>query len=103
MASPMKLRAKADGDLVEVKVLMAHAMETGQRKNQAGEPIPAHFIQEVSVTHGARTVLSAQWGPAVSANPFLSFKFKGGEKGGTIRVTWTDNKGDSRTDETTIL
>lgn len=103
MGSPMKLRAKADGDLVEVKVLMAHVMETGQRKNQAGEPIPAHFIQEVSVTHGARTVLSAQWGPAVSANPFLSFKFKGGEKGGTIRVTWTDNKGDSRTDETTIL
>ena len=103
MGSPMKLRARADGDLVEVKILMAHIMETGQRKTQAGEPIPAHFVQNVTVTYGERTVLSAQWGPAVSANPFLSFKFKGGEKGGTIRVTWVDNKGDSRTDETAIL
>ena len=103
MANPMKLRARADGDVVEVKILMAHAMETGQRKNQAGEPIPAHFIQTVTVTYGPRTVLSAQWGPSVSANPFLSFKFKGGEKGATIRVNWVDNKGNTRTDATIIL
>ena len=102
MGSPMKLRARADGDVVEVKVLMAHVMETGQRKNQAGEPIPAHFIQTVTVTYGARTVLSAQWGPAVSANPFLSFKFKGGAKGDKIQITWVDNRGDKRTDEAMI-
>jgi sulfur-oxidizing protein SoxZ len=102
MANPMKLRAKADGDVVEVKVLMSHIMETGQRKNQAGDPIPAHFIQTVSVTCQDRTVLSAQWGPAVSANPFLSFKFKGGQKGDKIKVVWTDNKGDSRADEVAI-
>jgi sulfur-oxidizing protein SoxZ len=102
MANPMKIRAKADGDLVEVKVLMSHIMETGQRKNQAGEPIPAHFIQTVSATCNDRTVLSAQWGPAVSANPFLSFKFKGGQKGDKIKVTWVDSKGDSRSDEAVI-
>lgn len=102
MANPMKIRAKADGDVVEVKVLMSHIMETGQRKNQAGEPIPAHFIQTVSATCNDRTVLSAQWGPAVSANPFLSFKFKGGRKGDKVKVSWVDNKGDSRSDETVV-
>ena len=102
MANPMKIRAKADGDVVEVKVLMSHIMETGQRKNQAGEPIPAHFIQTVSATCNDRTVLSAQWGPAVSANPFLSFKFKGGRTGEKVKVSWVDNKGDARSDEAVV-
>jgi sulfur-oxidizing protein SoxZ len=102
MGNPMKIRAKADGDVVDVKILMSHVMETGQRKNQAGELIPAHYIQLVNVTCGARTVLSAQWGPAVSANPFLAFKFKGGQKGEKLKVSWTDNGGDSRTDEVAI-
>jgi sulfur-oxidizing protein SoxZ len=88
----MKIRARADGDLVEVKVLMAHVMETGQRKNQAG----------VEATYGNRTVLSAQWGPAISANPFLSFKFKGGAKGEKVRITWFDSKGETRTDDVVI-
>jgi sulfur-oxidizing protein SoxZ len=47
-------------------------------------------------------VLSAQWGTAVSKNPFLEFSFKGGQKGEKIQVTWTDNKGEKRTDEATI-
>jgi sulfur-oxidizing protein SoxZ len=102
MGNPMKIRAKAEGDVVAVKVLMSHIMETGQRKNPAGEPIPAHFIQTVTVTYQDRTVLSAQWGPAVSANPFLSFKFQGGQKGEKLKISWADNKGDSRSDETTI-
>jgi sulfur-oxidizing protein SoxZ len=47
-------------------------------------------------------VLSAQWGPAVSKNPYLEFSFKGGQKGDRITVTWEDNKGEKRTDEATI-
>ena len=47
-------------------------------------------------------MLSAQWGPAVSKNPFLEFNFKGGQKGEHLQVAWTDNKGDKRTDEATI-
>jgi sulfur-oxidizing protein SoxZ len=98
----MKIRARAEGDVVEIRVLMSHIMETGQRKNQAGEVIPAHYIQTVTVTCQDRTVLSAQWGPAVSANPFLSFKFQGGQKGDRVRVSWIDSKGDSRTDEVAV-
>jgi sulfur-oxidizing protein SoxZ len=102
MADPMKIRANAAGDSTEVKVLMSHEMETGQRKDAQGQTIPAWFIQNVVVTWNGRTVLSAQWGTAVAKNPFLSFKFKGGAKGDKIAITWTDNRGDKRTDEAVI-
>jgi sulfur-oxidizing protein SoxZ len=102
MGNPMKIRARGTGDVVEVRILMSHPMETGQRKDQAGELIPAHFIQTVTITCQERTVLSAQWGPAVSANPYVSFKFRGGQKGDKIRVAWVDSRGDSRTDEIAV-
>ncbi|HEX4944011.1 MAG TPA: thiosulfate oxidation carrier complex protein SoxZ [Usitatibacteraceae bacterium] len=102
MADPMKIRAAMSGDKVEVKVLMSHEMETGQRKDAKGAVIPAHFIQSVTATHNGKVVLAAEWGPAVSKNPFLSFKFSGGKPGEKVSITWTDNKGDKRTDEATI-
>ena len=102
MGDPMRIRAVAKGGDVVVKVLMSHEMETGQRKDSAGKPIPAHFIQHVSATWQGKVVLSAQWGTAISKNPFLEFSFKGGKKGDKIQITWTDNKGDKRTDEATI-
>ena len=102
MADPMRIRAAARDGMVNVKILMSHEMETGQRKDSSGKLVPAHFIQSVSAVHQGRTVLAAQWGPAVAKNPFLEFNFKGGQKGDRISVTWTDNKGDTRTDEATI-
>jgi len=102
MADPMRIRANMVDGKVEVKVLMSHEMETGQRKDSKGATIPAWFIQNVTATHGGKTVLDAQWGPAVSKNPFLSFRFSGGKPGEKVAVTWTDNKGEKRTDEATI-
>jgi sulfur-oxidizing protein SoxZ len=102
MADPMKIRATLVGDKVEVKVLMAHEMETGLRKDANGQLVPAHYIQTVTATHNGKTVLSAQWGPAVSRNPFLSFRFKGGAKGEKVQIAWIDNKGDQRSDEVVI-
>ena len=102
MADPMRIRAVAKDGVVNVKVLMSHEMETGQRKDSSGNIVPAHFIQNVTATHNGKTVLSAQWGPAVSKNPFLEFNFKGGQKGDKVQVTWTDNKGDKRTDQAVI-
>lgn len=102
MADPMRVRALEQAGITEVKILMKHDMETGQRKDSAGKVIPAHFIQTVSVRHKEREVLSAQFGPSVAKDPFLSFKFKGAAKGDKVSVTWTDNKGDKRTDEATI-
>ncbi len=103
MADPMRIRAAVDANgVTEVKVLMNHEMETGQRKDAQGKTIPAWFIQEVTATYNGKTVLSALWGPAVSKNPFMSFKFKGAAKGDKVQVTWVDSKGDKRTDEATI-
>ena len=102
MSDPMKIRAAMVGDKVEVKVLMSHEMETGQRKDAKGAVIPAWFIQTVAATHNGKTVLAAEWGPAVSKNPFLSFRFSGGKPGEKVVVTWEDSKGDKRSDEATI-
>lgn len=102
MADPMKIRAQMAGDKVEVRVLMSHEMETGQRKDASGKVVPAWFIQNVSATHNGKTVLSAEWGTAVSKNPFLSFRFSGGKPGDKVQVTWTDNHGEKRTDEATV-
>jgi len=102
MADPMRIRANVTGDSTDVRVLMSHQMETGQRKDAAGKVIPAWFIQTVTATHNGKNVLTAQWGPAVSQNPFLSFKFKGGAKGDKVQITWVDNRGEKRTDEALI-
>ena len=102
MADPMRIRAAARDGVVNVKVLMSHEMETGQRKDAAGNIVPAHYIRSVTATYQGKTVLSAQWGPAVSKNPYLEFSFKGGQKGDKVIVTWEDNKGEKRTDEATL-
>jgi sulfur-oxidizing protein SoxZ len=102
MADPMRIRAQVQGDKATVRVLMSHEMETGQRKDSAGKVVPAWFIQEVSATHNGKPVLSAQWGPAVSKNPFMQFTIKGAKAGDKVAVSWIDNKGDKRTDETTV-
>jgi sulfur-oxidizing protein SoxZ len=98
----MKIRANLVGDSTEVKVLMSHEMETGQRKDAQGKTIPAWFIQTMTATWGGKTVLSAQWGPAIAKNPFVSFRFKGGAKGDKVQLSWVDNRGDKRTDEAVI-
>ena len=102
MADPMRIRVAERDGVVNVRILMSHEMETGQRKDSAGNLVPAHFIRNVVATHQGRTVLSAQWGTAVAKNPFLEFSFKGGKRGDKISVTWEDNKGEKRTDEATI-
>jgi len=103
MADPMRIRAQLkDGGITEVRVLMAHIMETGQRKDAAGKVIPAMHIQNVTATWNGKTVLSAQFGPAVSQNPVMNFSFKGGAKGDKVVVSWTDTAGDKRSDEATI-
>tara|TARA_Y100001935_G_C17283762_1_gene499092 strand:+ start:18 stop:329 length:312 start_codon:yes stop_codon:yes gene_type:complete len=88
----IKIRAKAKNGVTTVKALMNHPMETGLRKKK-GKLIPAHFIQEVIATSGGKTVMTAHWSGAVSKNPYISFKFNGGNKGDSLKIAWTDNKG----------
>ncbi len=99
MASPMRIRAKLKDDVVKVKILIRHNMETGKRKDaETGEKVPAHYIETLTVKCNDRLVLDSVMGIAVSKDPFVGFKFKGANKGDTLSVTWLDNKGDTRTD-----
>ena len=102
MADPMKIRATLQGDTADVRILMLHPMETGQRKDAKGDIVPLHFIQSVVVIHNGKTVLDAQWSQGISRNPFLGLRVKGAKLGDKISVTWTDNKGDKRTDEVAV-
>jgi len=94
-AGPMKMRATAQGGVTEIRVLMAHPMETGQRKGPDGKLVPAHFIQNVTVRMNGKTVVEGQISQAVSRNPVFSFRVKGGAKGDKVEVSWIDNKGES--------
>ena len=102
MADPMRIRAQVAGVNATVRVLMSHEMETGQRRDAGGKVIPAWHITEVTATHNGKPVMTAEWGPAVSKNPFLQFTVKGAKVGDKIGVTWKDNRGDTRSDEATV-
>ena len=102
MADPMRIRAQVAGNNATVRVLMNHEMETGLRKDAAGKLVPAWHITEVTATHNGKPVMTAEWGPAVSKNPFLQFTIRGAKAGDKIGVTWKDNKGDTRTDEAVV-
>jgi sulfur-oxidizing protein SoxZ len=102
MADPMRIRAAEAGGITTVRVLMSHPMESGIRKDAAGNTVPAHYITTVEATHNGKSVLKADWSGAVSQNPFLLFKFKGAAKGDKVQVKWVDNKGETRTDEAAV-
>jgi len=98
----IKIRAKLKKDVITVKALMTHPMETGSRKGKDGKLIPAHFIQEVTCEAGGKKLLTAFWSGGVSKNPYLSFKFKGGNKGDMLKLSWLDNLGESSSAEAKI-
>jgi len=94
MAEGMKMRAALQGDVAEVKVLMSHPMESGTRKDaKTDKLVPAHFINQVVATLNGKPVMEAQWGTAVSKNPFLGFKVKGVKAGDKIAINAVDNMG----------
>jgi sulfur-oxidizing protein SoxZ len=102
MAS-IKMRAAVSDGVTTVKALISHPMDTGLVKDKkTGKAIPAHFIQEVVCKHKDTTVMTANWGAAISKNPYLSFKFTGAAAGDTVSLSWVDNKGEKDSAEATI-
>ena len=102
MSEPMRIRAVQLKDLIEVKLMIRHPMESGLRKDENGKKIPAHFIETLEVKCNDKIVFDAYLGMAVSENPFIQFSFKGGSKGDMMEVTWKDNRGDTRTDKAAV-
>ena len=101
--STIKIRAKAKNGVTTIKTLINHPMETGLRKDKkTGENIPAHFITEVTAKHNGQVVMTANWAAAISKNPYLSCKFKGGAAGEKVKISWVDNQGQADSLEAAI-
>ena len=102
-SNSIKLKAKAGDGETTVKALIKHPMETGRRKDKvSGELVPSHYIREFTCTYQGEPVLTSEWGPTISMNPFLSFTFTGGAPGEQIEISWKDNTGDSDSASATI-
>lgn len=102
MTTATRIRASFKDGITELRMLMNHPMESGLRKDGDGNPVPAHFITEVSVRHRGRTVLTAAFGPSIARNPYLALSFGGGAVGDDIEVSWRDSRGDTRSDTVAI-
>ena len=103
MEKSIKMRISKKDDEVIVKALIKHPMATGRGVDkETGETIPAHFIQTVIAEYEGKKVFTAYWGTGVSQNPFISFKFRGGEESKVVKLSWFDNKGQSDSLETEI-
>ena len=95
MASTIRVRATSSGETTEVQALIQHPMDSGYVKDASGTLIPPHFIQELTFEYDGRKVFVADWGPAVSKDPYVKFAFNGGKKGDDLKISWVDNKGQS--------
>jgi sulfur-oxidizing protein SoxZ len=80
------------GEVITIKTLISHKMESGQRKDKQGNPIPRQIINKFTCTFNGQTVFSSDIDPAISANPYLEFTAKVNEPG-TFKFTWVDDDG----------
>jgi sulfur-oxidizing protein SoxZ len=103
MADNMKIRAQRKEHFTEVKLLMSHPMETGRRKNDAGDVVPAHFVQQVTAMLNDKMVLESQWGTGISKNPYLTFRLKNAQLGDKLTITWLDNLGETVTQSVMVV
>lgn len=102
MADAIKIRAQVQGEIADIRILMQHPMETGQRKDEKGETVPANFIQTFSVLHNGKPLIDGQLNTSISKNPLFAFKAKGIKAGDKLTVAWNDSAGDKRRDEISV-
>jgi len=102
MAEQIKIRTLTQGDVTDIRILMQHPMETGQRRDERGQALPLHFIQTFTVNINGKPIIDGQLNTSISKNPLFTFKAKGIKAGDKLSVNWTDNTGDKRLDEITI-
>jgi sulfur-oxidizing protein SoxZ len=84
------------GEVLEIKTLISHEMESGQRRDAAGKAIPRKIINKVTAAFNGKVFFEADWHPAISANPYQAFFFKA-EESGEFTFTWKDDDGSEYT------
>lgn len=85
-------RTAIAGQVVSVRTLLAHPMETGLRPDGQGRLVPRDIVQQLTVTFNAQPVLQAQLHPAVAANPFVAFDFVP-DRSGVLELRWSGDGG----------
>ncbi len=104
MGDPIKIRATLQGEITEIRLLLQHPMETGQRKDPAtGRQIAAHFIQNFTLSANGKPLVEGQLNTSVARNPLFSFRTRGLRIGDKVTVSWTDTRNDQRNDETAVV
>jgi sulfur-oxidizing protein SoxZ len=98
----MRIFAKEEGGTVSVKIIIQHPNESGTRKDEAGNIVPAHFIREGSVLLNGKPLFDLQLGPSVSRDPFLQFRFSG-KKGDALALRFIDSKNQEFAAEATVV
>ncbi len=90
----VKIRTRfLSGNLLDVKILITHPMETGLRKDAKGQVIPAFFIKELQISLNNTAILRNNWSQAISKNPFLGVKIRNAKQGDHLKLEWIDNLG----------
>ena len=89
------------GEIVEIKTLFSHPMETGYRRDNVGNPIPRDIISRFTCMYNGTEVFRADLFPAIAANPFLSF-FTVATESGTLEFRWTDDQDNTQTASASI-
>ncbi len=90
------------GQVIEIKTLISHIMETGFRRDNVGKPIPRNIITQFTATYNGEEIFRADLYPAIAANPFLSFTTVATESG-TIAFEWTGDNGFHETGSAKII
>ena len=103
MARKMKVRTRTQDGQIEVLVLVNHPMETGLRKDKkTKQPIPAHFIQELTVNLNGKPAVICEMGIGISEDPLLGFRLPGAKNGDKVNISWKDNKGETGTADAVV-
>ena len=98
----LKLPTEAKkGEVIEIKTLLPHVMESGQRKDKDGNPIPRKIINKFACEFNGMPVFSVNLDPAIAAKPYIEFNAKV-EESGTFKFAWTDDDGTITTAEEKI-
>jgi len=104
MTATIKISAKRNGNIADIKSLLLHPMETGSRINpDNGNTVPAHHITQLIFTNNGKQVMVANFSTAVSKNPFFGFSFEGAKAGDILKATWVDNLGQTDEIETRLI
>ena len=100
--STTRITARMRQDFADIRVLVLHPMETGNRRDAKGQLVPLHFVQRVQVSHNGRVVLDAQFSQAIARDPFVGIRVRGAKPGDKVQLAWVDNRGARESAETIV-